>query len=168
MTSMSAAKALLTAVLAVEGFLLLRPDGALVRAARHAEPRAADLAGYWWRKSPVHMGCSVASCTRPATRTATYRLLGPRATTWRAYGFCDLHHPPETLDGLVYRLGQPPRNGYDVPLAPVWSEVYFLLGILAFAVWCACMGTYLRAKTSKRVWAALLMLHASVLLLLIR
>jgi len=154
---------LLIAALALEGFLLLRPDGALVRAARHNEPRAADQAAFWWRKSPVHMGCSIASCTRPATRTATYRLLGPRATTWRAYGFCERHNPPETLDGLVYRLGQPPRPGYEVPLAPLWSEIYFLLGIFAFAVWCACMWTYVRARTRRTVWAGLLVLHAAIL-----
>jgi hypothetical protein len=163
---MGAGKVLLMAVLAVEGVLLLRPDGALVQAARHAEPRAADLAVYWWRESPVHMGCSVASCTRPATRTATYRLTGPRATTWRAYGFCNHHAPPETLEGLVYRQGRPPRPGYDIPLGPVWSEVYFLLGIFAFGIWCACMWTYVRVKTRAAVWAGLLALHAGVLVAL--
>lgn len=165
---MSVRKALLVAVLAVEGFLLLRPDGALVQAARHREPRAADQATFWWHSSPVHMGCSIASCGRPATRTATYRLTSQRATTWRAYGFCEFHTPPESLDGLVYRQGRPPRPGYDIPLAPVWSEVYFLLGIFAFGIWCACMWTYVRAQTRPAVWMGLLLLHCAVLAVLFR
>ena len=160
---MEARKALLIAVLAVEGLQLLRPDGALVRAVRHGEPRAAEQAGFWWRKSPVHMGCSVVSCERPATRTATYRLLGPRTTTWRAYGFCQFHQPPETVDGLVYRQGRPPRYGYDIPLTPIWSELYFLLGVLAFGMWCACMWTSIRARVRPAAWAVLLALHAAVL-----
>lgn len=157
-------KAALVAILAVEGFLLLSPDGALVHAARHGEPHSADQAAFWWRTSSVHMGCSVASCTRPATRTATYRQIGPRGTTWRAYGFCDLHQPPETLAGLVYRLGQPARPGYDVPLTPVWAEIYFLLGILAFGVWCACMWRYTASKTRAGDWLCLGVLHALVLI----
>jgi len=159
---MQVGKAVMVAVLTVEGFLLLRPDGALVQAARHGEPRTVDLAGYWWRKSPVHMGCSVLSCTRPATRIATYRQLGPRGTTWRAYGFCDVHSPPEELGGLVYRQGQPPRPGYDVPLTTLWSEIYFLLGIFAFGIWCLCMWRYVNSA-SKTVWLSLAALHALIL-----
>lgn len=159
---MHVGRAILVAVLIVEGFLLLRPDGVLVQVARRGEHRTVDLAGYWWRKSPVHLGCSVLSCTRPATRTATYRQLGPRGTTWRAYGFCEFHNPPEELTGLVYRQGQPPRPGYDVPLTTLWSEIYFLLGILAFAVWCACVWQYVNSA-SKTVWLSLFALHASVL-----
>lgn len=163
MLSMKVGKPLLVALLAVEGFLLLRPDGTLVQAARHGDRRTEDQAGYWWRKSPVHMGCSVGSCTRAATRTATYRQFGPRGATWRAYGFCDVHNPPETLDGLVYRQGQPPRPGYDVPLTPLWAEVYFLLGISAFGIWCACMWSYASARARAPVWLCLSLLHVAVL-----
>src|SRR5579872_5421532 len=163
---MKVRKALLIAILAIEGFLLLHPDGVLVQAARHGEHRAADLAAYWWRKSPVHMGCSILSCTRPATRTATYRQLGPRGTTWRAYGFCEFHDPPEELAGLVYRQGQPERPGYEVPLSALWSEIYFLLGIFAFGIWCACMWQYVNS-TSRTVWLSLAALHAAILAALI-
>lgn len=159
---MKVRKVVLVAVLAVEGFLLLRPDGALVQAARHREQRAAEQAVYWWHKSPVHMGCSVPSCIRPATRTATYRQLGPRGTTWRAYGFCEFHNPPEELNGLVYRQGRPPRPGYDVPLTTLWSEIYFLLGILAVGIWCACMWQYVNSA-NKTVWLCLGALHALIL-----
>jgi hypothetical protein len=159
---MRVGKTLMVVVLAIEGFLLLRPDGALVQAARRGEHRTVDLAGYWWRKSPVHMGCSVVSCTRPATRTATYRQPGPRGTTWRAYGFCEFHHPPDELEGLVYRQGQPPRPGYDVPLTTLWSETYFLLGIFAFAMWCACMWRYVNSAR-RAVWLSVAALHASIL-----
>jgi hypothetical protein len=154
-------KPLLIVILAIEGVLLLGPDGALVQAARHGDHRAADQAVYWWRKSPVHMGCSVASCSRPATRTATYRQTGARGTVWRAYGFCEFHNPPEQLNGLVYRQGQPPRPGYDVPLPTLWSEIYFLLGIFAFGIWCACSWSYVNAAR-KIVWLCLGALHALV------
>jgi hypothetical protein len=159
---MSVGKALLVLVLTAEGFLFLRPDGVLVQAARHGQRRGDDQAGYWWRNSPVHMGCSVVSCSRPATRTATYRQAGPRGTVWRAYGFCEIHDPPESLTGLVYRLGQPTRTGYDVPLTPLWSEVYFLLGIGAYCVWCACMWRYMKSRTTAVVWSSLALLHAAV------
>lgn len=160
---MGLGKALLVLILGIEGLLLLSPDGALVRAARHEEHRAADLPAYWWRKSPVHMGCSVARCSRPATRTATYRQLGPRGTTWRAYGFCEFHNPPEHLNGLVYRPGQPPRPGYDVPLRPLWAEIYFLLGVFAFGIWCAVMWGYASSKPSAAVQAGLFLLHATAI-----
>ena len=160
---MSAGKALLVLVLAVEGFLLLRPDGILVRAAQDGPRRGTDQAAFWYTNSPVHMGCSIPSCTRPAIRTATYRQTGPRGAIWRAYGFCEKHDPPENSNGLLYRLGQPSRPGYDVPLTPLWTEVYFLLGILAFGIWCACMWRYARAKTSPAVWSGLLLFHAGVL-----
>lgn len=159
---MNVGKVLLLFVLATEGVLFLRPDGALVQAARHGQRRGGDQAGYWWRNSPVHMGCSVVSCARPATRTATYRQAGPRGAVWRAYGFCEIHDPPESLTGLVYRLGQPPRAGYDVPLTPLWSEIYFLLGVLAFGIWCACMWGYAKSETSPAVWSCLGLLHAVV------
>jgi hypothetical protein len=160
---MSAGKALLVLVMAIEGVLFLRPDGVLVHAAQQGQRRYADEAGYWWKNSPVHMGCSVLSCTRPATHTATYRQVGARGAIWRAYGFCDIHDPPESLTGLVYRLGQPPRPGYDVPLTPFWAEIYFLLGIAAFVIWCACMWPYARSKTSSAVWWCLGLLHAAIL-----
>ena len=160
---MTVGRALLVVVLALEGFLLLRPDGVLVRAAQNGQPRNADQAGYWWRSSPVHMGCSIFSCARPATRTATYRQDGPRGAIWRAYGFCEQHDPPASPAGLVYRVGQPSRPGYDVPLTPLWTEVYFLLGVLAFGIWCACMWRYARAKTGLAVWSCLLLFHAGVL-----
>ena len=159
---MSWAKALLVVLLGIEGFLLLRPDGLLVRAAQRGPRKNPDQAAFWWRNSPVHMGCSIVSCTRPATRTATYRQMGPRGAVWRAYGFCEAHEPPETLTGLVYRLGQPPQAGYDVPLTPLWTEVYFLLGILAFGIWCACIWRYSIAKTSAAGWSCLLLLHAVI------
>lgn len=159
---MAVGKALLVFVLGLEGILFLRPDGVLVQAARHGQHRGNDQAGSWWRNSPIHMGCSVASCNRPATRTATYRQAGLRGAIWRAYGFCEIHNPPESLTGLVYRPGQPSRAGYDVPLTPVWSEVYFLLGIVAYSVWCACMWRYANAKTRAAVWSGLAMLHGAV------
>jgi hypothetical protein len=159
-------RALLVAILAVEGFLLLRPDGALVHAAQPPGYRRANEAEYWWKHSPVHMGCSVASCTRPATRTASYRLPGARGVTWRAYGFCDFHDPPPVVDGLVYRLGHPPGFTYDVALTPVWTETYFLLGVFGFGIWCACMWRWARAATSARARLALLALHAPVVAVL--
>ena len=159
---MSVGKALLVLVLATEGFLFLRPDGVLVQAARHGQRRGNDQAAYWWQNSPVHMGCSVAACNRPATRTATYRQAGPRGAVWRAYGFCEIHDPPASLTELVYRPGQPSRTGYDVPLTAVWGEVYFLLGILAYGVWCACMWRYANSKTRTAVWSGLALLHAAV------
>ncbi|HLI86376.1 MAG TPA: hypothetical protein VKV17_20880 [Bryobacteraceae bacterium] len=135
----------LAAALAIEGFLLLRPDGVMVRAARPADYRRPVEAETWWRRSPVHMGCSIGECSRPATRTQSYRIPGPRGITWRAYGFCERHNPPPTAEGLVYRLGRPPALSYDVPLAPEWAEIYFLLGTLAFALWCVCMWRWARA-----------------------
>ena len=163
---MKLGKTLLVAVLAMEGFLLLRPDGALVRAARQEEPRTTNQARDWWWNSPVHMGCSILSCTRPAVRTATYRQPGPRGVTWRAYGFCEKHDPPESLAGLVYRIGLPPRPGYDVPLTPLWTEVYFLLGIFAFGTWCACMWRYAVSRTSAPAWVVLLLLQGSIVTVL--
>ena len=159
---MTFGKGLLVTVLALEGWLLLRPDGVLVRAAGHGQRRSADQAAYWWRNSPVHMGCSIRSCTRPATRTATYRQPGARGTVWRAYGFCEFHDPPADLNALVYRLGQPARPGYDVPLTTFWAEVYFLGGIFAFAIWCVCMWRP-AGSSSRRVWLSILLLHAAVL-----
>ncbi len=150
---------LMLAALAVEGVLLLRPDGTLVQAAQQNRARTSDPQASWWRNSPVHMGCSIPSCTRPATRTATYRLVNLRGSTWRAYGFCAAHEPPATVDGLVYRIGRPPSWSYDVPLTPFWSEVYFLLGIAAFGVWCAMMWTYVRSELSAARAGGLLLIH---------
>src|SRR5579871_815873 len=155
-------RALLAVLLGFEGFLLLRPDGVLVRAAQHGHRKEDDQAALWWRRSPVHMGCSVRSCTRTATRTATYRQMSPRGAIWRAYGFCEAHDPPQTLTGLVYRLGQPEQPGYDVPLTPFWTEVYFLLGILAFGIWCACVWRYATPRTGRAAWSCLLVLQAVV------
>jgi hypothetical protein len=154
------ANALLVAALATEGVLLLRPDGALVHAAQPHGYRTSQQAHHWFRSSPVHMGCSVAACSRPATRTASYRFPGARGVTWRAYGFCDLHEPPASAEGLVYRLGRPPDFSYDLPLAPVRAEIYLLLGALGFAVWCACMW---RWTQSARRRAPLVLLHALVI-----
>src|ERR1700733_8252090 len=118
------------ALLAAQGFFLLRPNGAMVHLAQPAARRGPEQSAYWWRKSPVHMGCSVPSCGRPATRIASYRQFTARGTVFRAYGFCDRHEPPIDASGLIYRLGRPEVPGYDVPLAPPWALIYFLLGIL--------------------------------------
>ncbi|MBV9505175.1 MAG: hypothetical protein JO323_09245 [Acidobacteriia bacterium] len=136
----------LAAALACEGLFLLGPDGALVHAAQPRGYRHTDEAVNWWRHSRVHLGCSFAWCARPATRTASYRTLGVRGATWRAYGFCDLHNPPAEVDGLVYRQGHPPGFGYDVPMSATWTEIYFLLGAFGFAVWCAAMWRWARAN----------------------
>lgn len=154
------ARAVLVMALAAEGLLLLRPDGVLVHAAQPRGYRRPEEAASWWRNSPIHMGCSIAACRRPATRTASYRIPGPRGVTWRAYGFCDQHQPPESSDGLVYRVGRPPAVSYDVPLAPEWAEIYFLLGALAFALWCHCMWRWARSLPSAGGQAALLVAHA--------
>lgn len=152
---------LLAIALTAEGLLLLRPDGVLVHAAQPKGYRTPAEAEVWWRRSPVHMGCSIAECTRPATRTESYRIPGPRGVTWRAYGFCDRHSPPASADGLVYRIGRPLALSYDVPMAPEWAEAYFLLGTLAFALWCVCMWRW--SARSRRQWllAALHVLIAS-------
>jgi hypothetical protein len=164
---MWARKSLLLALLAVEGFLLLRPDGTLVHAARNTHgDHSLDQANYWWRKSPVHMGCSISSCSRLATRVATYRQLTPRGATWRAYGFCDLHDPPGDVEKLVYRLGRPKSFGYDVPLTPLWAQVYFLLGALGFGIWCAGMWKYANARATAVLWAGFAVLHLAVLTVL--
>jgi hypothetical protein len=160
--TVSVTRVLLLAALAVEGLLLLRPDGVLVHAAQPRAYRRTVEAETWWRRSPVHMGCSVADCSRPATRTESYRIPGPRGVTWRAYGFCNRHNPPDVADGLVYRLGHPPTFSYDIPLSPEWAEVYFLLGTLGFALWCVCMwrcAGWLRAPHKQ---APLVLLHALV------
>lgn len=141
---------------------MLRPEGALVQAARGRQPESSE-AESWWRRSPVHMGCSIADCKRPATRTASYRLPGNRSNTWRAYGFCDRHTPPEQVTGLVYRLGRPATPGYDIPLTPVWSEIYFLLGALGFGIWCAGMWR-LAATRNQLARLALYLLHAGALI----
>ena len=135
-------KASLAVLLAAEGLFLFRPEGALVHAARGGRGDESALAAAWWQKSPVHMGCSIPSCSRPATHTATYRQLTARGATWRAYGFCDLHQPPNEVTGLVYRLGRPMAFDYNVPLTPLWSEIYFLLALIGFSIWCAGMWRY--------------------------
>jgi hypothetical protein len=156
------ANALLVAALAVEGLLLLRPDGALVHAAQPRAYRSSQQATVWFKSSPVHMGCSIATCARPATRTASYRFPGVRGITWRAYGFCDQHAPPPSAEGLVYRLGRPPDFSYDLPLAPAWAEIYLLLGALGFAVWCACTWRWKQSVATPRGQAPLFLLHAFV------
>jgi hypothetical protein len=158
-----AANALLVAALAIEGLLLLRPDGALVHAAQPRGYRSSHEAAVWFRSSPVHMGCSIATCARPATRTVSYRFPGARGVTWRAYGFCDLHAPPPSAEGLVYRLGRPPVFSYDLPLAPVWAEIYLLLGVLGFGVWCACLWRWSKSVATVRGQVPLFLLHALVL-----
>ena len=157
-----AVTALLVASLAAEGWLLLRPDGALVHAAQPRGYRTSQQAHLWFRSSPVHMGCSIATCARPATRTASYRFPGLRGATWRAYGFCDLHEPPVAAEGLVYRLGRPADFSYDVPLAPAWGEIYLLLGALGFGVWCACMWRWTKSAATARAQAPMLLLNALV------
>ena len=151
------------ALLAAQGFFLLRPNGAMVHFAQPAGQRRANQSDYWWRKSPVHMGCSVPSCTRPATRTASYRQLTARGVIFRAYGFCDQHEPPDDASGLVYRLGRPETFGYEVPLAPQWAPVYFLLGALGFGVWCAGMWRYAGARPITPLTIGFLALQATVL-----
>jgi hypothetical protein len=146
-------RVLLAITLAVEGLLLLRPDGVLVHAAQPKGYKWPAEAEVWWRHSPVHMGCSIAECARPATRTESYRIPGPRGATWRAYGFCERHDPPPTADGLVYRIGRPPALSYDVPLGPEWAEAYFLLGTVGFALWCVCMWRWAGALApANRQW----------------
>jgi len=158
-----AVNALVVAALALEGLLLLRPDGALVHAAQPRSYRSSQQPVVWFRSSPVHMGCSIVACTRPATRTASYRFPTARGVTWRAYGFCDLHAPPPSAEGLVYRLGRPPVFSYDLPLAPVWAEVYLLLGVLGFGVWCACLWRLSQSISAMRGQLALFLLHGIVL-----
>src|SRR5215467_7700583 len=158
----SLGRMLLAAALAAEGLLLLEPDGALVRAAQHGRDPASELALSWWRNSPVHMGCSMADCTRPATHTATYRQWTPRGAVWRAYGFCQRHSPPADSAGLIYRLGKPPSFQYDIPLSPVRSEIYFLLGVSGFCIWCAGMWRYSSGKGPK-VWLGMTLLHVLIL-----
>ena len=154
-------KIVLAAVLAVEGYLLLRPDGALVQAARgRREPAETES---WWRNSRVHMGCSIATCSRPATRTASYKLAGPRGSTWRAYGFCEKHDPPGEATGLVYRQGRPASFDYDVPLAPIWAETYFLLGTAALGLWCAGIWKLAVSTQNPVAWLALFLVQAGVL-----
>lgn len=148
--------------LAAEGWLLLRPEGFLVHAARQNGRDGRDDAAEWWRGSPVHMGCSIPSCSRPARRTATYRQQTARGAVWRAYGFCDRHDPPPGIDELVYRLGRPPAFDYDVPLTPVWAEIYFLLGLVGFGAWCICMWRT-AAAGSVRNWIALSLAHVVIL-----
>jgi hypothetical protein len=160
---MWAAKSLVCAILAVEGFLLLRPDGALVRAAQKSGDHQADAAESWFRNSPVHMGCSIASCTRAATRLATYRQLSPRGATWRAYGFCEFHDPPAVVDGLVYRLGRPKVLGYDVPLTPLWAQVYFLLGAFGFSIWSIGIWRYAASELTTAKWIGFSVVHAATL-----
>jgi len=150
------------ALLAAQGFFLLRPNGAMVHFAQPVGRRRSEQSADWWRKSPVHMGCSIASCSRPATRTASYRQWTARGAIWRAYGFCEKHEPPSDVSALVYRLGRPESFGYDVPLAPPWAPVYFLLGILGFGVWCAGMWRYASLARSARVSACFLVLHGLV------
>jgi hypothetical protein len=152
----------MVALLAAEGFLLLRPNGTLVRLARRGRDPEGELAASWWRNSPVHMGCSIPSCTRPATRTASYRQASPRGVLWRAYGFCDLHSPPSQVTGLVYRLGRPPAFAYDVPLTPLWTEIYFLLGMAGFGLWCAVMWRYV-GRGGLTGWLCLILLHGFIL-----
>ena len=82
---------------------------------------------------------------------------------WRAYGFCEKHEPPDDVSGLVYRLGRPETFGYDVPLAPQWAPIYFLLGLLGYGVWCAGMWRYANAARSAPMRACTLALHAAVL-----
>jgi hypothetical protein len=159
-------QALTVALLAAQGILLLRPNGALVRLAQPPDRHSSEQSSYWFRKSPVHMGCSLASCNRPATRTASYRQLTARGTTWRAYGFCDRHEPPPDAGGLVYRLGRPPVFSYDVPLTPQWASIYFLLGILGFGVWCAGMWRYGNSSRARAGLAALIAVHVAVLIAL--
>ena len=158
-----AANTLLVAALAVEGFLLLRPDGTLVHAAQPRGYRSSQQAAFWFKSSPVHMGCAVASCARPAIRTFSYRFPGARGVTWRAYGFCDRHAPPPSAEGLEYRLGRPPDFSYDLPLAPAWAEIYLLLGVLGFGVWCACLWRWSQSVATLRGQVPLLLLHALVL-----
>jgi hypothetical protein len=162
LTWRQAANALLVAALAAEGLLLLRPDGALVHAAQPRGYRSSQQAAAWFRNSPVHMGCSVAECARPATRTASYRFPGVRGVTWRAYGFCHLHEPPASAEGLVYRLGRPPNFSYDLPLAPAWAEIYLLLGALGFGVWCACLWRWSHSVATARGQVPLFLLHSLV------
>lgn len=156
-------KVALVAALAVEGFLLLRPDGVMVREARGPQRSESAKTEYWWRKSPVHMGCSIASCTRPATRTASYHVPGRRGSTWRAYGFCEKHNPPAEAAGLVYRMGRPPTFDYDVPLDPIWAEIYFLLGTGVFAMWSVGMWRLSASAARPLTALALFVLHAGVL-----
>lgn len=164
--SLSAGKLLLVAALAAQGFLLLRPGGVLVRAARGRSDDGRDQAADWWRQSPVHMGCSIPSCKRPATRIATYRQWTPRGATWRAYGFCDRHSPPGEVTGLVYRLGRPASIEYDVPLTPFWTEIYFLLGALGFSVWCAVMWRSVSGKTTLKARILIVLLNTVALTVL--
>jgi hypothetical protein len=157
---------LTVALLAAQGFFLLRPNGAMVHLAQPAGQRRSEQSAYWWRKSPVHMGCSIPSCARPATRIASYRQLTARGTVFRAYGFCEKHEPPIDASALVYRLGRPESFGYDVPLAPAWAPIYFLLGVFGYGVWCAGMWRYASSARSARIRAFFLALHAAVLVAL--
>ena len=158
-----ATNVVLVVALAFEGLLLLRPDGALVHAAQPRGYRSSQQAAAWFRSSPVHMGCSIPRCERPATRTASYRFPSARGVSWRAYGFCDLHAPPASAEGLIYRLGRPPVFSYDLPLAPVWAEVYLLLGVLGFGLWCACLWRWSKSIATIHGQLPLFLLHAVVL-----
>ncbi|PWT98928.1 MAG: hypothetical protein C5B51_28400 [Terriglobia bacterium] len=155
-------------LLASEGFLLLRPGGALVHAAQRNDDPVAEAADRWWRESPVHMGCSIATCTRLAKRLATYRQVAPRGATWRAYGFCELHEPPADAAGLVYRLGRPRTAGYDVPLTPLWAQVYFLLAAFGFGVWCTGNWKYAGRVRPATRWIPFGVLHAAAIFVLFR
>ncbi len=158
--SVWAAKSLLCVALAAEGLLLLTPGGALVRAVQKSDPQA-DVAEGWWRKSPVHMGCSIAACARPATHVATYRQWTPRGAMWRAYGFCEFHQAPGGVEGLVYRLGRPKIVGYDVPLTPLWAQIYFLLGAFGFGVWSIGNCRYASIPRTFANWVAFAIVHAA-------
>ena len=151
------------ALLAAQGFFLLRPNGAMVYFAQPQAMRRSEQSAIWWRKSPVHMGCSIPSCGRPASRIASYRQWTARGAVWRAYGFCESHDPPSDVSGLIYRLGRPESFGYDVPLAPAWSLIYFLLGILGYGVWCAGMWRYSNSTRSAPIRACFLLLHGAIL-----
>ena len=158
-----ASNTLLVAALAIEGLLLLRPDGALVHAAQPRGYRSSQQAAVWFRSSSVHMGCSVPTCARPATRTASYRFPGVRGVTWRAYGFCERHAPPPSAEGLVYRLGRPEVFSYDLALAPAWAEIYLLLGVLGFGVWCACLWRWSQSVATARGIVPLFLIHGLAL-----
>ena len=154
------------ALLAAQGFFLLRPNGAMVHFVQPAGQSRLEQSAFWWRKSPVHMGCSIPSCGRPATRIASYRQLTARGVVFRAYGFCEKHEPPLDASSLMYRLGRPETLGYDVPLAPPWASIYFLLGVIGYGVWCTGMWRFANATRSARIKASFLALHAAVLVAL--
>lgn len=82
---------------------------------------------------------------------------------WRVYGFCAAHTPPSEADALVYRVGRPRTLDYDLPLGPVWSPVYLLLGTLGFGIWCAGMWRYARPGMPNGRRIGFLLLHAVVI-----